>query len=79
MLIKSLEPGTPMMIESVHRKKDGSILPIQIRIGLIKIHGKTHLLSLASDITERKRVEETLKESDERYRCLFDNSPIGIG
>ncbi|MBP9096953.1 MAG: PAS domain S-box protein, partial [Ignavibacteria bacterium] len=37
------------------------------------------LADLAWDITERKRTEQALKESEEKYKMLFDASPIGIG
>lgn len=39
----------------------------------------TKLADLAWDITERKRTEQSLKESEEKYKLLFDASPIGIG
>jgi PAS domain S-box-containing protein/putative nucleotidyltransferase with HDIG domain len=35
-------------------------------------------LNYITDITERKRAEETLKKSEENYRRLFDSSPVAI-
>ncbi len=36
-------------------------------------------LSIQSDITERKKVEEALHESEKKYRQLFESTPVGIG
>jgi PAS domain S-box-containing protein len=39
-------------------------------------NGTVHVLGVATDITERKRTEQTLRETEERYRLLFDSNPL---
>ena len=57
-----------------HRKKDGSIIDVEITSFEFLSAGRRARLVIAQDITERKLAEEVLRESEERYRELFENA-----
>jgi PAS domain S-box-containing protein len=54
-------------------RKDGSKVTVEIITHPVKIKDQTLVLGLARDITERKKAEEALKESEEKYRRIFEN------
>ena len=66
------------LIETVHRTKDGKLIPIEVNSRLFEMDGKLVILSLARDITERKEAEAKLKESEERHRALYTNAPLAF-
>jgi PAS domain S-box-containing protein len=61
--------------ESIHRKKDGSTFPIELSIRLIEIEGKKFFQGIIRDITERKKAEDILRESEEKFRTFAEQSP----
>ncbi|MHA1314467.1 MAG: PAS domain S-box protein [Candidatus Helarchaeota archaeon] len=59
--------------EMEHVLKNGSRLPVEINSHLVELKDKIFVLSIVRDITERKRAERELKESEEKYRELVEN------
>ncbi|MCX7426401.1 MAG: transporter substrate-binding domain-containing protein [Planctomycetia bacterium] len=59
-------------------RNDGSIFYADISGRRILYRGRPCLLALFRDITERKRAEESLRASEDKYRAYIDNSPMAI-
>jgi len=56
-----------------HRLVNGEIRDVDVYSGLIKQEGKNLLYSIIHDITEQKKVESKLKESENKFRTFFEN------
>jgi diguanylate cyclase (GGDEF)-like protein/PAS domain S-box-containing protein len=59
-------------------KKDGTILPVEITGSFFESQGLKMALAIARDTTERKRAEEVLRESEEKYRSLVESTEDSI-
>jgi len=62
-------------LETKHTRKDGSVIDVDISINGTMCGGQKLIFCVCRDITERKQVEEKLKESEQKYRLLFETSP----
>jgi len=60
-LQRQVANGAPIVVESRHRRRDGTTFPVEIRMGPIKIDGQEYLLSLVRDVSERKALEEHIQ------------------
>jgi PAS domain S-box-containing protein/putative nucleotidyltransferase with HDIG domain len=66
------------MIEARIINKSGHAIPMILTGVKLAIDGKDHLLGIGIDITDRKKAEEALKNSEEKYRNIFEKAVEGI-
>ena len=60
------------------RRKSGEEFPAEASISRLEVEGTRLLTVMLRDITARKRAEEVLRDSEERFRTAFDDAPIGM-
>jgi PAS domain S-box-containing protein len=58
--------------------KDGRIIDVEVRPRFMEMGGKRFRLTAIRDVTERKRFEESLRKSEERFRNIVESSPMGM-
>ncbi len=72
------EQGEVRDYETCFRKKSGEEGTALMSSEIIEIDGKPFLLTISRDITEHKRAEEALQESNRRYDALFNHSTDAV-
>jgi PAS domain S-box-containing protein len=65
--------GEAVTFETRHRRKNGTSFPVEVRVGQFEQEGR-RFLCLARDIRERKRAEDELRQSEERFRTFVDHA-----
>ncbi len=61
-----------------HRSKDGTIVLVEITAWQYEDNGQSRELVVALDVTQRKRMQNALRESENTLKSLVDNAPFGI-
>ncbi|MBN1925175.1 MAG: PAS domain S-box protein [Prolixibacteraceae bacterium] len=77
-LAKTMPVDQIQIFETTHRKKSGETFPVEVYSSLINYHGEKAILSIARDITNRKKAEHRISEERIRLRTLIDNLPDAI-
>ncbi len=76
---KIAERGSLSGISGINQqRKDGKLIPIEINATTIKLGDKKYSLGIIRDITDRKKAEDAVRESEERYQKLSASAFEGI-
>ena len=75
-ILQDLLAQGEMTFESVHVRKDGSAMPVEIHARIIDLEDRRLILSVARDITERKRAEAEVKLNEARLASLLRISQL---
>jgi PAS domain S-box-containing protein len=76
--LNNVDENESATFETIHRRKDKTTFPVEISSRVVMIEGLKYYQTIGRDITERKRAENTLIESEQRFRKIFEESPFSI-
>ena len=65
-------------VENFHRRRDGSVFPVEVSVSPLDSNEQNLFIAVVRDTTERKKAEEALRSSEERFRLLWNQSVDGI-
>ncbi len=77
IMIEALAGGTTVF-EWVHQQPDGKLIPTEVRLLRLPAEGRNLIRASITDNTERKRAERALRESEQKFRALFEGSSHGV-
>jgi two-component system, sensor histidine kinase and response regulator len=67
-----------LTFESIHRTRDGRDIPVEVTGNYLEFEGQGFLCAFVREITERKKIEKTLRSVESKYRDIFENAVEGI-
>ncbi|MCC7284627.1 MAG: PAS domain S-box protein [Burkholderiaceae bacterium] len=73
-LVRRALAGESCSAELCSRRKDGTVIDIEVYATPFRHRGEPHVLAIARDVTERRHAEQRLRAREEQYRAIFDGS-----
>jgi PAS domain S-box-containing protein len=76
-ITKNLTTGGAF-VETVYKRRNNRTFSAEVSSQMINVGGDAFVIAFIRDITQRKQAEEAIRDSEERYRSLFETSPDAI-
>lgn len=71
--VNELKEKGSSYIETLHKRSDGTVFPVELSAHTVEVEGTVYYQTIGRDITERKRVEEEMKESNKKLNTIINN------
>ena len=75
---RSMGKPTPTLYETKGLTKDGTVFDMDVRVSTYQHNEEIFSVGIMRDITERNKIEQALRDNEEKYRALFENAGDAI-
>lgn len=76
--LQERDPAKPAYFERRHKTRSGEIITVEVAAQPFQYGGQPARLILAVDVTDRRRVQLAMEESEARFRAVFEQASVGI-
>ncbi|OGO39065.1 MAG: hypothetical protein A2147_07315 [Chloroflexi bacterium RBG_16_57_8] len=76
--VRTAWAGNQPAFDWKHKRSDGTLFDAEVSLDRVDIAGRPLLLAIVRDVTERRRIEEASRETEQMFRAIVENSHAGI-